>query len=76
MATKLTDAHPRALPVGTPVRVLRDNGAVLFTVTRALPWRVGGRWIVLVRGSRGYYDLGRVSVDLEAAAMPAPAEAS
>lgn len=51
----------KTMPVGTPVRVRRDNGEVLETVTRSEPWLMGGRyWMVLVKGITGGYSLDRV----------------
>mgnify|MGYP001809842780 CR=1 FL=1 len=50
-------------PIGTPVRVHRDNGELLITVTRSMPWQLGhGEWIVSVEGIAGGYLLGCVEV--------------
>lgn len=56
------------LPVGTEVQVLKDNGDVVATKTRSLPWKLGGHtWVVMLEGISGCYDLARVSVRAEAA---------
>lgn len=51
----------KTMAVGTPVRVRRDNGDVLETVTRSEPWLMGGHsWMVMVEGIAGGYALHRV----------------
>jgi hypothetical protein len=48
------------LPEGSSVRVLLDNGSWWHTKTRSLPWKLGDRWVVLLSGRAGGYDLTRV----------------
>jgi hypothetical protein len=51
-----------AWPIGTPIYVVRDNGAVLKSKTRSEPALLGGHtWVVWVEGIVGCYDLARCS---------------
>ena len=51
----------QTFPPGTRVRVLRDNGSVIETVTRSVPWLLGdGHPMILLEGQRGGYALERV----------------
>lgn len=49
-------------PEGTPVRVRKDDGAVLETKTRSEAWMLGGHTaVIMVEGISGCYSLERVS---------------
>lgn len=49
-------------PEGTPVKVLRDNGEILETVTRSEAWvDEHGIQVIMVKGIAGYYRLDRVT---------------
>ncbi len=49
-------------PVGTRVVVRTDSGEVLLTVTRSMPWVMGGHSaVILVEGIAGGYALERVT---------------
>ena len=50
-------------PVGTPVLVLRDTGAMLRTWTRSNAWELNGALVVMVHGIAGCYLAARVYVD-------------
>jgi hypothetical protein len=51
------------LPSGTLVNVRKDNGDVVVTRTRSLPWRLGhGDWVVSLDGISGGYALSRITV--------------
>jgi hypothetical protein len=52
----------RETPIGTRVRVHRDNGETLETVTRSAPWHIGGRLVVQVKGIAGCYMAERCEV--------------
>lgn len=47
--------------VGVKVRVTRDNGAMLDTVTRSDPWVLGEAAVIMVGGISGGYLLSRVA---------------
>ena len=50
------------LPVGTPVNLRRDDGSIFETVTRSIPWKLGGHtWVVMVEGIAGGYLLDRIT---------------
>ncbi len=54
-------------PVGTPVLVWLDDGAMLSTKTTAPPRRLSsGQWTVQVAGTKGEYPLSRVFDEREA----------
>jgi hypothetical protein len=47
---------------GLDVDVRRDDGSVLQTFTRSVPWQLGhGQWVVKVDGIAGGYDVTRVT---------------
>lgn len=50
----------RALPIGTRVLVVRDDGTMLETVTLAPPRDLGGQPVVDVHGIAGPYCMHRV----------------
>ena len=52
----------RGIPVGASVAVGRDDGSVLFTVTRSEPWLMGEYAVVQVKGITGCYSLERVAL--------------
>jgi hypothetical protein len=61
----MTNTHQdkQAWPIGTPVRVRKDHGTALYTVTRSKPWQLGhGQWVIAVEGISGGYDLARVEL--------------
>ncbi|GEM_PF-6003409 len=48
--------------VGTPVKVRRDNGEVLETVTRSEAWHLdSGVAVIMVKGISGCYRLDRIT---------------
>lgn len=49
-------------PEGTKVTVRFDNGHVVETETRSMPWVLCGEPVILVRGIAGGYNLDRVTV--------------
>ncbi len=56
IAAKLTE-------VGMKVNVRKDNGQVVESATRSLPWKLGhGDWIVSLDGFSGGFDCARVSL--------------
>lgn len=51
---------------GQSVVVRLDNGQLLETVTRSVPWLLGGHtWVVMVEGIAGGYALDRVRASPE-----------
>jgi len=48
-------------PEGTPVTVIKDDGTILATVTRSVPWVLCGTAVIMVRGIAGAYALDRVT---------------
>lgn len=47
---------------GIEVNVKKDDGSILKTKTRSLPWQLGhGSWVISVDGISGGYDLTRVT---------------
>lgn len=52
-------------PEGTPVKVRRDNGEILETVTRSEAWvDENGIQVIMVKGIAGYYRLDRVTPNI------------
>ena len=49
-------------PVGTYVKVRRDDGREIPTCTASMPWMLGSKAVILVDGISGGYSLDRVSV--------------
>lgn len=47
-------------PEGTPVTVRKDDGSVVATSTRSMPWMVGGTAVILLEDFSGGYSLERV----------------
>lgn len=50
-------------PSGTPVKVRRDDGTILHTKTRSLPWMIGDVAVIAVEGISGGYALERVTLN-------------
>ncbi len=48
------------VPEGTPVTVRKDDGTILETKTRSIPWLLGGVAVIMVEGIAGGYALERV----------------
>lgn len=60
-AQKIAENWNSLYPVGTPVKVRKDDKSILDTHTRSEAWVVCGIPVVLVRGISGGYALDRVS---------------
>lgn len=56
------DPALQALPIGSRVQVLRDDGHVDVCFTRSSPWQLSGHtWVVQLAGESGSYALERVT---------------
>jgi len=60
MLQRQVDDWNRQYPIGTPVRVTKDDGKVTVTKTRSAAWAMGGHTaVVMVDGIAGGYLLSR-----------------
>lgn len=62
-AQKIIEEWNEMYPVGTPVKVRKDDKSIMDTHTRSEAWLVCGVPVVMVRGITGGYDLERVTPD-------------